>query len=295
MSTLTTQIKSKLFISSARPSMHPLDGAYASVLHGRSLDFEDLRAYEMGDQVRDIDWRASARLGSVVVKRTRATRMQTVIFLVDTGKTMTGLAPDERSKRDLAIMVTGILGFLTIRHGDDISVIRGDADVQRSVQGGRSEAALEHALRTIRDAIDTATAPGSIDALLRAAASTISKRAILVVVAGEEPFTDETEHLVRRLRVQHDMLWLTIADADPVLPTPSKRARADVITGWRVPSFVQGDQAVVDELSERRAAEAAQRDALLDRWEISHATLTDQDTVVAALLSMLHRRSRAPR
>lgn len=41
--------------------MHPLDGAYASLMRGRGSDFEDLREYQVGDQVRDIDWRASAR------------------------------------------------------------------------------------------------------------------------------------------------------------------------------------------------------------------------------------------
>lgn len=64
MPSLITQVKSKLFLHSSRKSMHALDGAHASLLRGRSLDFEDLRKYEYGDQVRDIDWRATARLGT---------------------------------------------------------------------------------------------------------------------------------------------------------------------------------------------------------------------------------------
>lgn len=293
MPSLITQVKSKLFVSSSRASMHPLDGAYQSLLHGRSLDFEDLRKYEIGDQVRDIDWRASARLGSMVVKRTRATRMHTLMFVVDTGRTMAGLAPDERPKRDLAILATGALGFLTLRHGDDLSLIQGDAEKQKRVQGGRSEAALEHALRSIQGAIDTSTSAGSIDALLAYVARTISKRTILVVIAEEEAFTEETERLLRRLRIQHDIVWLTIADADPVLPTRSKKHRADVLTGWEVPAFVHGDAAIVDELTEQRRIDAEHRAEVLDRWEVSHTTLRDQDTAIGEILAMLNRRARA--
>jgi uncharacterized protein (DUF58 family) len=127
MASLITQVKSKLFIHSTRKSLHALDGAYASLLHGRSLDFEDLRKYEYGDQVRDIDWRATARLGTPLVKRSRATRMHTVLFVVDTGRSMSALAADERSKKELAILATGVLGVLTLRHGDDFSTVYGDA------------------------------------------------------------------------------------------------------------------------------------------------------------------------
>ena len=110
MPSLITQVKSKLFIHSTRKSLHALDGAYASLLRGRSLDFEDLRKYEYGDQVRDIDWRATARLGTPLVKRSRATRMHTVLFVVDTGRSMSALAADERSKKELAILATGLYG-----------------------------------------------------------------------------------------------------------------------------------------------------------------------------------------
>lgn len=159
MPSLITQVKSKLFIHSNRKSLHALDGAYASLLHGRSLDFEDLRKYEYGDQVRDIDWRATARLGTPLVKRSRATRMHTVMFVVDTGRSMTALAADERSKKDLAILATGALGVLTLRHGDDFTVVYGDASRVRRLAPGRSEGALEHALRTIDRAVDDAAAP----------------------------------------------------------------------------------------------------------------------------------------
>ena len=291
MTSLITQVKSKLFIHSSQKSMHALDGAYASLLHGRSLDFEDLRKYEYGDQVRDIDWRATARLGTPLVKRHRANRMHTVLFVVDTGRSMTALAHDEKPKKDLAILATGALGILALRHGDDFSVVHGDAERVRRRAPGRSEGALEHALRTIDQAISEGRAPSDRDALLSYVARTIARRCIVVIITDDAPVTDETERMLRRLRVQHDVLWVTLRDADPVLDHTSHSVRADVNTRWAVPDFVHGDREVLGELIAQAQADAARLNELLDRLEISHTALDTQDDAVPQLLRMLNRRA----
>ena len=295
MASLVTAVKSKLFIHSSQKSMHALDGAYASLLRGRSLDFEDLRPYEWGDQVRDIDWKATARFGEPLIKRTKATRMHTIQFVVDTGRGMRALAGDERGKRELAVLVTGALGYLTVRHGDDFSVIHGDADGIRRLAPGGTDGALERALRTIDQAIATSTAPNDREALLRYLARTIAKRMIVVIVTDEAPVTAETERLLRRLDVQHDLLWVTLRDADVVIPAgaDAARGRRDVDSAWRVPDFVHGDEEIVAELAAQTASEAARRHELLRHLEISHAEIEGQDAAVPALLAMLNRRSHA--
>ena len=306
MASLLTPVKGKLFIDSTRKSTHALDGAYASLLRGHSLDFDDLRAYEYGDQIRDIDWKATARLGSPVVRRSLATRMHTVLFAVDTGLAMTALAHDEKPKKDLAILTVGVLGLLALRHGDDFCLVSGDSSGVRRREIGRSEAALEHTLRTIDHAVDAAAAPSDRDAVLSYIARTIARRMIVVVVTDDAPVSDETERLLRRLRVQHDVLWITLRDAEPVLdpstgsgtgarstgsgPAP-QRARRDVATRWAIPEFVQGDPELAAELHAADAAEAARTEALLRRLEITHVPLAEQDEAVGALLRMLDARS----
>ncbi|MEJ1089548.1 DUF58 domain-containing protein [Microbacterium sp. Mu-80] len=291
MTSLVTQVKSRLFIRSAQKSMHALDGAYASLLRGRSLDFEDLRPYEYGDQVRDIDWRATARHGEPLIKRTKATRKHTVLFLVDSGRGMNALAEDEGSKRDLVVLLTGALGFLTVRHGDDFSVVYGDGARVRRLAPGSSEGSLEHALRTLDRAITESAAPNDRQALLDYVARNIARRMIVVIVTDEAPVTDDTERMLRRLTMQHDVLWLTVRDADPV--APARRRRRDVDTGWTVPDFVHGDTAVRDELAAREAADTARRHDVLRRLEITHAEFGGRDTAVPTLLTMLNRRSHA--
>lgn len=291
MATLLTRVKGKLFIHSRRKSMHALDGAYASLLHGRSLDFEDLRRYEHGDDIRDIDWRATARLSTLLVKRSRATRMHTILFAVDTGRRMAALAPDETPKKELAIIAVGALGLLSLRHGDDVTVLYGDAADVRRTPPRRSEGALEHALRAIDAACTPASAASDRSALLRTIARTVQRRMIVVVITDEEPITEEHEGALRRLRVQHDVLWITVRDADPVRDRASREARRDVDSGWGVPTFLHGDASVVAELEAAREAEDRRRDELLNGLEISHAAVSTHDDVVPALVSMLHRRA----
>lgn len=286
-----TQVKSRLFITSPSRSSHPLEGAYKSLLRGRGTDFEDIREYEYGDQVRDIDWRASARHGELLVKRMRAPRRHTVMFAVDTSRTIAALAADEKPKRDMVTLVAGVLGYLTIRHGDDIALTHGDSTGARALPAGRSEAALERMLEEIETAVDSSSAAGSIDTVLERVASTVSRRVILVVIADEAPMTARTEELLKRLRLQHDVLWLTVADADPVLAAASQLQRTDVMSGWAVPSFLHGNAEVRKDLAAEQESAETHRNTVLDNLAISHTTLTTSDAAIGELLAMLDRRA----
>ena len=293
MAGLLAQVKSKLFIASKLRTVHPLDGGYASLVRGRSLDFEDLRPYQAGDEVRDIDWRATARAGEPMVRRSFAERRHTILFVVDSGVGMRALARDEHPKKDLAILAVGALSTLALRHGDDVSLLHAEGGRARRLGTRRSEGGIELMLRALDSAIANADDPAPRDTLLRAVGQTIARRMIVVVVTDEAPISAEGDRLLRRLRVQHDVLWLTLRDADPVLPTRPAQNRRDVTTGWTVPEFLHGDGEIVAELEAQRAEADLRRAAVLDALAISHAALEGQDSAVAALLRMLHGRAHA--
>ena len=110
---------------------------------------------------------------------------------------------------------------------------------------------------------------------------------IVVVVTDETPTSEATERMLRRLTVQHDVLWLTLRDAEPVL-AQGARARRDADTSWVVPDFVHGDLDVIAELAAQEAADTSRRDELLRRLEITHVELGGQEQTVGALLAMLN-------
>ena len=292
---LLAPVKSKLFIASTLKSVHPLDGGYASLVRGRSFDFEDVRPYEHGDELRDIDWRATARVGEPMVKRSYAERRHTILFVVETSAGMRALARDESPKSQLAVLAVGALATLAVRHGDDVQLVDAAGGRARRRAPRSSEGGIEQLLRTMVRAIDDAETASARGLLLHHVAQTIARRMIVVVVTDEEPLDERAERELTRLRAQHDVLWVTLRDADPVLATPSSVPRRDVASAWAVPEFLHGDPAIVAELEAERAAADARRTAVLERLAVSHTALDGESTTIASLLAMLHGRAHARR
>lgn len=97
MSSLVQQVKGRLSIHVRRRSLALLEGGYASIHKGRSMDFDDLREYTAGDDVRDIDWRASARHGSMLIKRYVAERHFGLVLVVPGGREMAAATTSGRA------------------------------------------------------------------------------------------------------------------------------------------------------------------------------------------------------
>lgn len=214
MTSLLQRVKSKMSIFAHRKARGMLDGEYGSVFKGRSLDFDDLRPYIAGDGVRDIDWKASARHGSPLIKRYVAVRKQTVMLITDTGRNMAAASRDGEDKKDIAVMALGVLGYLAHRHGDTVGLVCGDATGSRAIPAKGGEAHLERLLREVDGGSSLSAPPSRIEEQLDYVARSFGRRMLLCVVADELMPDAETERLLRRLRAQHEILWLTIRDAE---------------------------------------------------------------------------------
>ena len=140
------------------------------------MDFDDLREYVLGDDVKDIDWKATARAGRPLIKRYVATRRHAVLLVVDTGRTMAALADATCTKRDVAVLAAGAIGHIAMRHGDAVGLVAGPiagtlggwgAHVTNSqhivyVPPRRDDLHLERLLRTIHDGIDLDGEPSRV-------------------------------------------------------------------------------------------------------------------------------------
>ncbi|MFP5313155.1 MAG: DUF58 domain-containing protein, partial [Actinomycetes bacterium] len=143
MAGLLQRVKSKMAIFAHRKARGMLDGEYGSVFRGRSMDFDDLRAYVPGDEVRDIDWKASARHGSPLIRRYVAVRRQTVFLVTDTGRNMAAEAQTGEVKKDIAVLALGVMGYLAHRHGDLVGLVAGDSVTTSALPAKGGEAHLE--------------------------------------------------------------------------------------------------------------------------------------------------------
>ena len=294
MERLLRRVQSRLHIHAHRAVLGLLEGEYRSVFHGRSMDFDDLRPYVPGDEVKDIDWKATARHGSPLIKRYIATRQHTIVLVVDTGRDMAALASSGESKRDIAILAAGTVGYLAIRHGDPVALVAGTSEKTEYVAGAVTESHLERLLQRIQAGTTLAGGPSGLAAQLAYVSRVFRHRRIVVVVGDDRELTEGERKLVRRLAAQHEVLWLSIGDADLMREDWAARDMYDVADGGAVPAFLRESARLRAAFQRNVVATAERSDELLESLTISSKRLTSLDDVVPGIFRLLraHRHAR---
>jgi uncharacterized protein (DUF58 family) len=309
VSSLLTRVKSKMSIFAHRKARGMLDGEYGSVFKGRSLDFDDLRAYLPGDEVRDIDWKASARHGSPLIKRYVAVRRQTVLLVTDTGRNMAASSLGGEAKKDVAVMALGVVGYLAHRHGDVVGLVCGDEAESRSLPAKVGEAHLERLLRAVNDSTALTSPRSSIGEQLSYVARNFGQRMLLFVVADEVVPDAGMERLLRRLRAQHEVLWLTVRDAQlagagPAGLQPARTEAAgaqtagppadryDVADAGLLPGRLAASDTVIRAYAAAQEQRDAARESVLRRLGIAHVQAGSSHDVMPAVFTLLERHRR---
>ncbi|MDR6793134.1 uncharacterized protein (DUF58 family) [Pseudarthrobacter oxydans] len=298
MTSLLQRVKSDMAIFAHRKARGMLDGEYGSVFRGRSLDFDDLRAYIPGDEVRDIDWKATARHGSPLIRRYVAVRRQTVLLVTDTGRNMAAAARSGETKKDIAVMALGVMGYLAHRHGDVVGLVSGDSAGTTALSAKGGEAHLERLLRRVHSAATLDAAPSRLEDQLDHVARTIKGRNLLFVVADEVAASPATSRLLRRLQAQHEILWLTVRDArlvpdEPLLPLDEVPDSYSVSGSYPLPAHLVRDPAVVSAYATAVAERDTGRKAMLRQAGITEGEVAGSRDVVSALFALLERHRRA--
>lgn len=295
MDSLLRPVKTRLAIKAHRKVRGLIEGEYRSVFHGRSMDFDDLRPYVPGDEFKDIDWKATARHGSPLTKRYIASRKHTVVLVVDTGRDMAALAASGERKRDLAILAAGTVGYLAIRHGDLVALVAGTAKKTEYVAPELTESHLERILQRIHAATTLGAAASDMVHQLGYLARTFRRRMIVVVIADDRQLLPEEVTLVRRLTMRHEVLWLTIADADVMQEDWAARGMYDVADDAALPSFVRED-ARLRATFEQAVTEATGRsEELFESLGISSRRVTSSDGVIPGVFRLLRSHNHARR
>jgi uncharacterized protein (DUF58 family) len=126
-------------------------GKYKSIFRGRGMDFEEVREYEPGDEIRYIDWNVSARQNRLFVKVFREERELTVLLAVDvsgSGDLGSGFGADARSKRELMAEVAAVLAFSATANNDRVGLVLFSDRVEKFIRPAKGR---RHVLRVIRD------------------------------------------------------------------------------------------------------------------------------------------------
>jgi len=226
----------RLEIRTRRMVNDSLAGAYHSVFKGRGMDFDEVREYTPGDEVRTIDWNVTARAGRPFVKKYTEERELTIFLLVDISASG-NFGSAALSKRDLAAELASVLAFSAIRNSDKVGLLLYTDRVERYLPPKKGR---RHVLRAVRDILYHApegTGTDSVQAL-DVLNRVLHRRAVVFLISDfqspADPAADRAalRRAMRRTNRRHDLIAVHIEDLhEKELPNVGILALEDAESG----------------------------------------------------------------
>jgi uncharacterized protein (DUF58 family) len=183
-------------------------GEYHSVFKGRGMEFSEVREYQFGDDIRNIDWNVTARFGHPYIKIFEEERELTVMLLVDlSGSLIFGTV--EKTKQQVAAELSAILAFSALKNNDKVGLILFTDKIEKFVPPRKGKS---HVLRIIREVLSFEPEGKStnIKAALEYMNSTIKKRSIVFLLSD---FMDSGyEKILRIIGKKHDLIGVVLND-----------------------------------------------------------------------------------
>lgn len=286
-------------VSTRRRVEEMLAGQYRSVFRGRGIDFDQVREYVPGDDVRAIDWNVTARTGRPFVKEHVEERQLTLALLVDVSASGE-LGSGARAKREVAARLASTLAFSAIGNADRVALVLFSDRIERYVPPGKGR---RHALRVIREilAVEPRSRGTDIAGALDFFNRVGGKRSVAFLISdflttGERP--EELERLAHGLALtnaRHDLVAVRVLD-----PREEELPDVGVLT---LEDAETGEQIEIDTTSRKvrerfRALSAARREeitAVLRRARVDALHVRTDADAVAALGAFFERRQRRTR
>ncbi|MFM1831286.1 MAG: hypothetical protein RLZZ558_1626 [Planctomycetota bacterium] len=218
----------RIQIRTSRVTSEALSGTYHSAFRGRGVEFEEVRPYVVGDDVRTIDWNVSARAGSPHVKMFREERELCVMLAVDLSGSL-DFGTQSQFKRELVAEMAATIAFSAIRNGDKVGLLAFTDRIERFVPPRKG---TRHVLRIVRELL--ALHPQGQGTRLAAAVDEVTRivrrRSVLFVISD---FMDTGwERALSMARSRHDVIPVVVSDrTEQALPRVGLLELEDPETG----------------------------------------------------------------
>lgn len=185
-----------------------LAGEYHSVFKGRGMEFEEVREYLPGDEVRSIDWNVTARMGRPFVKRFREERELSIMFLVDLSASG-AFGTVDRLKNEVATELCALLAFSAVKNNDKAGLIVFTDHVEMFIPPKKG---VSHVLRLIREllAFTPRQAKTNIAEAMDFLGRVTNKRCVVFLVSDFQG--EDYERPMRVLSKKHDLIAVSVAD-----------------------------------------------------------------------------------
>ncbi len=263
-------------------------GAYRSVFKGRGMNFEEVREYQAGDEVRAIDWNVTARMGDAFIKKFTEERELTVMLIVDVSASGE-FGSVNLSKRELAAEVACLFAFSAIRNNDKVGCILFSDHVELFIPPAKGRG---HALRIIREILffEPKGKGTDVAGALVAANRVLNRRAVVFLLSDFQA-PDFSKPLTIAAR-RHDVVAIPIVDPRELeLPDVGRVVFEDAETGERLVVNTSDRRARL-RFAENVADMQEQIPASFRRFGVDTITLRTDADYVPALRNFFRNRER---
>jgi len=185
-----------------------ISGEYQSVFRGQGIEFDEVREYVPGDDVRSIDWNVTARMGHLFVKRFCEERELTIIFLVDISGSMC-FGSGDRSKAELAAELTSLLALSAIKNQDKVGMILFSDRIEKYIPPRKGRTAAMRLVREVLAAEETRRQTNIAEALQFL--NKVQKRRAVIFLISDFMAKDYEKEL-RVMARRHDLIACPISD-----------------------------------------------------------------------------------
>jgi uncharacterized protein (DUF58 family) len=241
--------------------LRELDGQHKSLIRGQGSEFDSLRPYVLGDDVRSIDWRSSARRADVLVRTWRPERDRRIVVVLDTGRGSAGRVGD-MPKLDAAMDAVLLLTALAVRAGDRVDLLAVDRRVKTRVVGaGRNEA-----LATITNelaVLETDLVDPDMTLMVASVLAVARQRCLVVLMTDLNPAAiEQSLPQLHLLASKHQVLLAAVADPR-LAELTADRGDVAAIYGAAAATTAQASRAAASALLRRHGLDVL--DATPDR------------------------------
>jgi uncharacterized protein (DUF58 family) len=279
----------KIEIKTRGLSRNIFAGEYHSAFKGRGMAFSEVREYQFGDDIRNIDWNVTARYNHPYVKIYEEERELTVMLLIDVSGSR-DFGTFEKMKKNIITEIAAILSFSAIQNNDKIGVIFFSDNIEKFIppKKGRS-----HILRIIRELIDFIPKSHGTDitGAVRYLTNAINKRCTSFVISD---FIDENSDMEMALSIannKHDIVALKIYDErEKQLPPIGMLKLKDAETGTYV--WVNSNSAKTRKIySDWWNSHMAKLDTMFKKCGVDYVSISTKEDYVKALMGLFKKRA----
>ena len=278
----------KIQISTSRKVTDVFAGQYKSVFKGIGMEFDEVREYMPGDEIRSIDWNVTARTGNPFIKKFVEERELTIMIILDISKSSL-FGTRNSLKRSVAAEVCSVIAFSAIKNNDKVGMMTFSDKVEKYIPPRKG---AKHVLRVVREALysEQSGEGTDINKVLESFSKISTRKTITFIISDFQ--TENFKKTISIANKKHDIIAVTIMDpAEKDLPNVGILKVHDAETGEE--KYIDTrDNKTMKEYRENFLKRTKERDDLLKSVNVDRIDIWTNKSYVDPLVKFFKMRSK---